>query len=88
MIWIGAIFLMILGKEDEFHTISYRYCCAHSEGSGFKWFMHPVISFWLSGAGGGLERGLLLSKGGDCCQMLDQDESPHEGSGLARVKSS
>ena len=36
----------------------------------------------------GLERGLLLSKGGDCCQMLDQDESPHEGSGLARVKSS
>ena len=66
MIWIGAIFLMILGKEDEFHTISYRYGCAHSEGSGFKWFIHPVTYFWLSGAGGGFERSQFWGKE-DCC---------------------
>ena len=72
----------------KFHTISYRYCCAHSEGSGFKWFMHPVISFWLSGAGGGFEENLKMrtavvdwSVRG---QIQDQEESRQGGPGAMK----
>ena len=56
MIWIGAIFLMILEKEDEISHHILQTSLALSERSGFKWFIHPVTNFWLSGAGGGFER--------------------------------
>ena len=64
----------------KFQTVSYRWVVR----TWWKWILngvkHPVKIFWLSGAGGGFERRLFWAKE-ECCQMLDQDGSPYEGSG-------